>query len=505
MPSTDALCASYSYSAKSYGATRQWLAVGDLDGKLSLIDTARDITLDDFDMDHGYSHGDEAANSRPSWQVVNGGPLFSLAWRYDDRYIAASGGDFQVKIFDTSTAQQVHTFDGFKGTARSIQWDPSSQGQLLAGAGRDGGVHVWDLRMSSRQLGSNAEDDDEQLDIDPMPPLLSLWSAHSSSRARSTKTRLIPRGVTSLVYHPQREHCIFSTGCADASIRGWDLRFAVRDKASEEKKATAATSSSSSPRVGVLPPYSSHTRPPFRDVSNHADRAAPPASKRKTRKPRKVRPGEASFVLHRGDEDDEEDPEDAVGHGTDDPVALGQDAAHPVPIAPCAQTDDLSLTLGRHWNKRSHGISSLCISGGHQQRMYAACTDGRIYQTPLSSLEPGQGAQLTESLPPLFHSAQLGNSLQTPLSLCPDDRTLAVGCNNGNVLLWDTDTQKASILGASSDPSSRHLVNCEINALDWCYDASVAGWRLATASDDATIRVWEADRGLARVNGEGEW
>ena len=35
-----------------------------------------------------------------------------------------------------------------------------------------------------------------------------------------------------------------------------------------------------------------------------------------------------------------------------------------------------------------------------------------------------------------------------------------------------------------------HHNNSEINALDWCYDA-YAGWRLATAGDDLTIRVWE--------------
>lgn len=494
---TQPLCAAYSWSAKSYSTTRQWLAVGDNEGKLSLVDTARDPTLATFDPKDLYDDDNYAAGSRPSWQASTGS-LFSAAWRFDDRCIATSGSDYQVKVFDTSTAQLMNAFSGSKGSARRIAWDPSSSGQLLASAGRDGAVHIWDLRMSNGRPCQSTDalpegDCIEEEDTEPLPPLLSLWSAHSSMvpshtpRSRSSKSRLAPRGVTSLIYHPHRDHCIFTAGCADASVRSWDLRFAVKSRGAREASSSQETSI-----VG--------SRPPLRDVSNRnqeqMDFSMPRAgTKRKSRKPRRVRPGEASFVLNDSNRDDCDEVFEEDGH-------LGEES-DPVPIAPYSQTDDLSLSIGKGWNKRSHGISSLCISGAHQQKMYAACTDGRIYRLPLSSLEPGATTECDAGLEaPLFHPAQMGNTLHNHLSICPDDRTLAMGCNNGSVLLWDTEVGRASVLGGGGNgggAASRHSVHCEINALDWCYDASYVGWRLATASDDCTVRVWEADRGLSML------
>jgi WD40 repeat protein len=471
--------------------------------------------------------------------------------------LASSGSDYTTKIWDTSTLSCVHSFVGSRGTSRAIEWDPHSGGNLLASGGRDGAIHVYDLRMAQKEsvisTGGTVADDDHKLE--PTSPLLSLWSAHAPSpaltatgfRARST-SNMAAKGVTSLIYHPHRPHALFTAGCADATIKLWDLRFAVDSGAEQhqqhQQRASETSRKASSKVAGE--------RIPFADLSGLTNSTSTSSSassaKRKTRKPRKARPGDPSFVLS---STATANPDDLSNGGT----GLASD---PLEIKPLYESGDLSLSVGKAWNARSHGISCLTQGGG---KIFAAATDGRIYSLPLSSLTPSPGTSTSfineEEATVLYHPTQLGNSLYNQLALCPDERTLAIGCNNGSVVLWDTKARSAAVLGSGAgaragaraarggrqgeseeedededeegnNPFSRpgpgprrgpassrsnsnlptsgarsgsgsgsgsaegHRLNCEINALDWCYDA-YAGWRLASCGDDMTVRVWEAE------------
>lgn len=520
---TQPLSCAYSYSSKSYASTRQWLAVGDNVGKLSLIDTSRDQTLDSFTGETD----DFGRTAGPSWSATSGS-LFSLSWRFDDRYIASSGSDYSCKIWDTATFQAVNSFSGSRGTARCIEWDPHSQGHLLASGGRDGAVHVYDLRMAdgvaAMSLGAAGGADDDQ--VEDTSALLSLWSAHAPILPPKTRRTNLPsaRGVTSIVYDRLRPHSIFTAGCADATVKLWDLRFAVDDRQKEQDvgaSSKAKTSSSSLAQQSSRIPFTNL------DLNISSATAAGSSRKRKPIKPKKARPGDPSIVLNSRPLGASPTPDDDLTEG----AARATEAAgsglesDPLEIRPVYETGDLSTTRGKLWNARSHGISSLVAgSGGGSSRssnsLFAACTDGRIYQMDLAWLSPGSSGDLTSSQqqdggvsgsPPawidsttvLYHPSQLGNSLYNRLSLCPDDRTLALGCNNGCLVLWDTAVGEAAVLSSTSGASMNldddeagttanfgHHNNSEINALDWCYDA-YAGWRLATAGDDLTIRVWE--------------
>ncbi|PWN19114.1 WD40 repeat-like protein [Microstroma glucosiphilum] len=562
------LACAYSYSSRSYTSSRQWLAVGDNEGVLSLLDTSRDQTLSTYRSIH-----DGPAVDRPTWQATIGS-LFSVSWRFDDAYLASSGSDYTTKIWDTSTLSCVHSFVGSRGTSRAIEWDPHSGGNLLASGGRDGAIHVYDLRMAQKEavISTDSTIADDADKLEPTSPLLSLWSAHAPSpaltaagfRARSNTTA---KGVTSLIYHPHRPHALFTAGCADATIKLWDLRFAV-DSGAEQHRQQQQRGSEGVKKAGSKV---AGERIPFADLSaltnttSTSTSSSSSSAKRKIRKPRKARPGDPSFVLS---STVNANPEDASNGGT----GLASD---PLEIKPLYESGDLSLSVGKGWNARSHGISCLAQGGG---KIFAAATDGRIYSLPLSSLSPSSSSSspLGSSLPPasasfaneeeptvLYHSTQLGNSLYNRLALCPDERTLAIGCNNGSVVLWDTKARSAAVLGSdsgsrsgsgsrggataarrdrgedseeeedeeeeNSNPFSRHglrrhpglatssflpssgrgstdsgsgsgsgnsieghRLNCEINALDWCFDA-YAGWRLATCGDDMTVRVWEGE------------
>ncbi|WFD35144.1 ribokinase [Malassezia cuniculi] len=75
----------------------------------------------------------------------------------------------------------------------------------------------------------------------------------------------------------------------------------------------------------------------------------------------------------------------------------------------------------------AHGISSLAVCTA-QSRIYAACTNGCVYGLRTSM----DGDTVT-----LYDEAQASNTLYARMSLY-NDRFLAVGCNTGDVTLWDT-------------------------------------------------------------------
>lgn len=64
------------------------------------------------------------------------------------------------------------------------------------------------------------------------------------------------------------------------------------------------------------------------------------------------------------------------------------------------------------------------------------CCTCRIYSTPTASLL--EGLTVTQGGGrPLFASVQRQNTLYAKMSLNDDDRLLAIGCNSGDILLWD--------------------------------------------------------------------
>lgn len=538
---TQPLCSAYSYSSRSYnsnnGGGAQWLAVGDNEGTLSLIDTSHPATAT--------ATGTDPAILRPSWRATTGS-LFSLSWRFDDRFLATSGSDYSVKIWDTSSGKMVRGFHGSRGTARTIEWDPMGNGNLLASGGRDGAVHVYDLRagkggaVMSSGRGEDGDDDDATLDSS-CEPLLSLWSAHAYSGSGKKKAtaaaNAAPRGVTSIAYHRHHQHSLITTGCTDARIKMWDLRFAVvgskESLASSTVSSTLPVSSSSSQRV----PFSNA------DVNSPLATTATTSTPRgvrrprKATKPRKARPGSPSFVLGASfaraqDEAADSDGASALASGSSTPIpppsSSTTDENHPIAIKPIYESSDLSTTVGRAWNARAHGISSI-TSGDHDSSSYtlwAACTDGRIYGVPYHLLSPSSDFDLYAQQPQeeeelttvetLYHPSQLGNSLYNRLSLCPDGRTLALGCNLGDVLLWDVAAKTPSVLrrfvNNSAEAAARmqggtgaHQRNCEVNSVSWCFDSGAgeggtgrgAGWKLASAADDCVVKTWRMDRVLS--------
>jgi len=72
------------------------------------------------------------------------------AWSPDERYIASSGNDKNVLVWDSATGKLLHTFTGNVQTVASLAWSPDSK-EIAAGSG-DGTVQIWDLATGKKVL-----------------------------------------------------------------------------------------------------------------------------------------------------------------------------------------------------------------------------------------------------------------------------------------------------------------------------------------------------------------
>lgn len=449
------ICAAYSYSSRSVNPSAQWLAVGDDEGRITLLNTLpwQDESAEQF-----------AAN--PQWQASTSSAIFEVVWRFDDRSLLTGASDFSIRSWDTEYQKCTAEFEGHGGSPRTIVYDPTTNGDggcgmVFASAGRDGSIRIWDARASSRGHIISGDGDEDWVGV---KPVLTIDAAHStvtpSAAATGTtkgrkqprngtgnagrgKRRLqqqpLPAGITALSYLPDGQgHKLLSGGSANGIIKCWDLRHARQ-------------SQSASPVSQI-------------DIQKAID----------------------------------------------------------PPISSTWETSDLSLlspsTKGLGSFRRAHGVSQIVSSS---TSLYASCTGGKIYSLPLSTF---LDSHLTESeVQTLYDPVQCQNTLFSRMALF-DDRFLAVGCNTGNVALWDVTTASRrhphhqTAEGSERDTEEErraakeletgfayrsqqqgmavlaegHAKNTEVNAVAWANGPN--GPTLSSVGDDTNIRTWFADR-----------
>ena len=117
-----------------------------------------------------------------------------------------------MRILDPqcATRKPLHILRGSDKTVKCVDWDPRHT-SLLCSGGRDGQICVWDLR---EQRSGQTEDDDEA----SIRPVLIIPYVHEATPGKPSKkgrTVLAPKSVTSLVYLPESEYQVLSSGAAD--------------------------------------------------------------------------------------------------------------------------------------------------------------------------------------------------------------------------------------------------------------------------------------------------
>lgn len=132
-------------------------------------------------------------------------------------------------------------------------------------------------------------------------------------------------------------------------------------------------------------------------------------------------------------------------------------------------------------SKRPHGIASLSLDS-RGARLFAASTDNHIYMYNAYNL--GESARKFTS--PGYECS----SFYIRTSVSPDDRFIASGSTDKRLHVWEIDAPPGNLRNAIALKGHGR----EVTSVSW------SRWRLdrlASCSDDSTVRVWNADRVMA--------
>lgn len=173
-----------------------------------------------------------------------------LEFSCDDRLLATASGDQTSHIIDMPTQTAVYCLSKHSSSVKRVQFQPGSNGNVVATCGRDGSVNVWDLRYKAYDrpslqlrcsLASDGDDTTRISTANMKYPQVSnnIRGAHSDrTRLKGQSEAQIHRddiSVTSISFlNPGREH-LFVTSCeSNACVRLWDMRtsYSLRRKIS---------------------------------------------------------------------------------------------------------------------------------------------------------------------------------------------------------------------------------------------------------------------------------
>ncbi|RKP22972.1 WD40-repeat-containing domain protein [Syncephalis pseudoplumigaleata] len=132
--------------------------------------------------------------------------------------------------------------------------------------------------------------------------------------------------------------------------------------------------------------------------------------------------------------------------------------------------------------KRPHGISSIVLDHSGT-RLLATSTDNTIYQYDARVLGRSRAMFTADD----YHCS----NFYVGAALSPDGRFLLTGSTNEHAYIWDLDTPNAQ-----QKPIKLRGHTGEVSRVHW---SNRDPHELVTCSDDGTMRIWHADRELARA------
>ncbi|KAL7313749.1 hypothetical protein PS15m_007449 [Mucor circinelloides] len=203
------LCTPFYLDFCHYAHDGHLLAVGDEDGRTTLLRTDKDNNADNTEYHHSF--------------YCHKHPITDIKWSHNDTMLLTSATDRLVRLWDVEVQTSLAEFSGHDDIVKSVNWHPSNEHLIVTGS-KDGSYRVWDTRFNQRP----AADPNDLTRIPVYNPIKVVPDAHKTMIPRGGK-RTGPRpqrirSVTCAMFLNKNEDKIISSGSTDGSIKVWDIR-----------------------------------------------------------------------------------------------------------------------------------------------------------------------------------------------------------------------------------------------------------------------------------------